>query len=71
MYWKLLKESNWNKYHLVPTTKGVDSILETIVVENPDFNDLSFLTSQIERGTLNFINDIETFFLNNEIESLQ
>jgi len=27
-YWKLIKEINWNKYHIVSTTKGVDSIIE-------------------------------------------
>jgi hypothetical protein len=24
-YWKMFKESGWNKYQIVPTTKGVDS----------------------------------------------
>jgi hypothetical protein len=60
-YWKLFKESNWNKYHLVPTTKGVDSIMEYTLADNPDFSDLDALTKQIERGTLCFINDIEDF----------
>ena len=60
-YWKLLKESGWNKYHLVPTTKGNDSILEHILAENPDFSDLSAITKQIEKGTLQFIQDIENF----------
>jgi hypothetical protein len=32
-YWSLLKESGWDQYHLVPTTKGEDSILEHILVE--------------------------------------
>ena len=30
-YWKLIKESGWNKYHLVSTTIGADSILEHIL----------------------------------------
>ena len=60
-YWKLFKEGSWNKYLIPPTTKGVDSILEGILVENPDFNDLDALTSQIERGTLKFIDDVEDF----------
>ena len=29
-FWKLIKESDWNKYHVVSTTKGVDSIIECI-----------------------------------------
>jgi len=60
-YWKLIKESDWNKYHIVSTTKGVDSIIEYILVDNPDFSDLDKLTKQIEKGTLTFIKDVENF----------
>jgi hypothetical protein len=60
-YWKLFKELNWNKYHIPPTTKGVDSIIEYTLVDNPDFNDLDILTKQLESGTLEFIKDIENF----------
>jgi hypothetical protein len=60
-YWKLFKESNWNKYRIVSTTKGVDSIIDHTLANNPDFSDLDSLTKQIETGTLNFINDIEDF----------
>ena len=60
-YWKLVTESGWNKYHIVPTTTGVDSIIENILVDNPDFSDLNTLTKQIERGTLKFIEDVESF----------
>jgi len=62
-YWKLFKESEWNKYHLVSTTKGADSILEHMLVDNPDFNDLNALTAQIETATLRFIEDVESFLL--------
>ncbi len=60
-YWKLFKESGWNKYRIVPTTKGVDSIMEYILVDNPDFGDLDALTKKIEKGTLKFIKDVENF----------
>jgi hypothetical protein len=60
-YWKLFKESGWNKYHLVSTTQGADSILEHILVDNPDFSDLDILTAQIESATLKFIEDVESF----------
>jgi hypothetical protein len=60
-YWKLFKESDWNKYRIPSTTKGVDSIIEFILVDNPDFSDLDTLTKQIEKGTLKFIKDIENF----------
>ena len=60
-YWELIKESGWDKYRLVPTVKGYDSIIEDVLVEEPDFNDLDALTEQIERGTLEFIGDVESF----------
>lgn len=61
-YWKLFKESGWNKYRIVPTPQGVDSIVEHTLVDNPDFSDLDALTSRIERETLSFINGIDSFF---------
>ncbi len=60
-YWKLFKESNWKKYHLVPGTEGFDSILEYTLVENPYFDEPDRLTKQIEEGTLQFINDVNDF----------
>ena len=60
-YWNLLKESNWNKYRIPAATKGVDSIIEYTLADTPDFNDLDELTKQIEKGTLDFISDIEIF----------
>jgi hypothetical protein len=60
-YWKLIKESGWNKYHLVETTQGADSILEYVVVNRPDFRDLDSLTKSIEGGTAKFIADVESF----------
>ena len=60
-YWKMIKESGWNRYRVPFTTTGADSILEHVLVEDPDFSDLDALTSQIERGTLKFIEDVEDF----------
>jgi hypothetical protein len=60
-YWKLFKESCWTKYRIPSTTKGIDSIMEYILVDNSDFSDLDTLTKQIEIGTLKFIEDVENF----------
>jgi len=60
-YWKLIKESDWNKYRIPSSLKGVDSIMEYTLVNDPDFSDLNVLTKQIEKGTMKFINDIEEF----------
>jgi hypothetical protein len=59
--WKLIKESTCDQYPLVPTTKGVDSIIEHVLVDQPDFGDLDALTREIEAETLKFIKDLESF----------
>src|SRR4030042_871568 len=59
-YWELFKESDWNKYPIVSTPKGVDAIIEHVLVDNPDFSDLDKLTKRIELETLKFINDVES-----------
>ncbi len=66
-YWKIFEESAWNKYHIVPTIKDADSILEHTLADNPDFRDLDKLTNQIERGTMKFIKDVEGFLAKQEI----
>jgi hypothetical protein len=64
-YWELIKDSGWNKYKIVSQdVKGVDSILEHVLVDDPDFSDLDALTKQIEKATLNFTRDVENFLGN-------
>jgi hypothetical protein len=65
LYWEIFKDSGWDKYHIVSNTEGIDSILEYILVDNPDFSDLDSLTKKIERGTLKFIKDVEGFLSEN------
>jgi hypothetical protein len=65
-YWKLIKDSGWEKYHLVPTTKSADSIIESTLVDAPDFSDLAALTKQIETETHQFIKDVEDFLSKRE-----
>ena len=60
-YWKLFKENDWENYPTVASLEGADSIVESILVEDPNFNDLEALTRHIENGTLKFIQEIETF----------
>ncbi len=64
-YWQIIKKSEWNKYKIVEPTKGVDCVVEHILVDDPDFNDLDTLTKQIEQETLKFIHDIENFLAQN------
>ena len=57
-YWDLFKDSDWNKYHIPSTLKEGFSIIDDILVENPNFDDLDALTRQIESGAMKFIKDI-------------
>ncbi|HII83475.1 MAG TPA: hypothetical protein HA271_01255 [Methanobacterium subterraneum] len=60
-YWELIKEGTWDEYHIPSTTLDVDSIMEYVLADNPNFADLDSLTQQIETGTLKFIDDVEDF----------
>lgn len=65
-YWKLFKESDWNKYRIPSDIKGVDSIVEYDLIDNPNYNDLDTITRQIEDGTLKFIEEIEAFLFKDQ-----
>jgi hypothetical protein len=58
-YSNLLREKGWDKYKLTADPKTNDSILEHILVENPDFGDLDAMTKVIEIGTVKLIGDLE------------
>ncbi len=60
-YWKMIKQSGWNKYSLVSSIQGADSIVECILVDRPDFSRPEALTKQIEDAALRFIGDIESY----------
>jgi len=64
-YWQIFRKSKWSKYKIVEPAKGVDSVVEHILVDNPDFSDLNVLTKQIEQETLKFVQDIEGFLSQN------
>lgn len=64
-YWKLFKDKNWNKYKIVSTIEGYDSIVEHVLIADPDFSDLDKLSEKIEKGTLKFIQDVEEFLEEN------
>ena len=64
-YWRFFQENNWKKYTIPQTTSGTDSILEHVLVENPNFNDLDALTKQIENGTLEFIEEVTCYVTDN------
>ena len=48
-YWEFLKNTKWNKSK---TTRPQYSVLEAVLVENPNFDDLDSLSQQIENSLL-------------------
>jgi len=64
-YWKIIQDRHWEKYRLVSDPRASDSILEHVLVADPDFSEPEKLKGQIETGTLRFIEDMEAFFLRN------
>lgn len=59
-YIELLKHKNTEGYKLSQVMPGVDSILESILVAQPDFDHPEELKKQIELKTIEFINDINS-----------
>ena len=57
-YIELLKYKDIGKYTLTQINPGVDSIIESTIVEQPDFDDIEQLKKQIETKTLKFVKDI-------------
>jgi len=60
-YWQWFKEAGWNSSSLVPTIKGADSILETVLVNEPNFSDETGLNKKIEQAALTWVKEIEAF----------
>ncbi|WP_420400290.1 DUF7000 family protein [Flagellimonas sp.] len=55
-FWEQFQSSDWNKY---PISKNAhSSIIEHVLVKNPNFNHIDALTEKIESGVLKFHKDI-------------
>jgi Family of unknown function (DUF7000) len=60
-YLEIFTENGWDKYRLATSVVGEYSIIDSIVVDNPDFSDLDALTEEAEIETMIFLEDIENF----------
>lgn len=61
-YIELLKGKDIVHYRLSQVSPGVDSIIESIISEQPDFNSAEFLMASIEDKVIEFILNIRGFF---------
>ena len=66
-YWDLISKLEWNKYLMSSNPRRDDFILAHILIPAPNFSDLDSLTNQIERGTMDFIKDVEGFLSKHSI----
>ena len=57
-YIELMRQKNIGEYKLSQVMPGVDSIIASVLVEQPDFDHPEELEKQIETKTVTFINDI-------------
>lgn len=57
-YIALLSRNNTGKYRLSQVKPGVDSIIESVLIEKPDFDHLEELKKQIEVKAIEFINGV-------------
>lgn len=58
-YWEIFKGSDWNKYHIPSTIDDGFSIVDNVLIENPNFDNLEILTEQIETRAIEFIKEIK------------
>ena len=54
-YWEYFKSTKWNKKR---TTRPQYSILETVLIDKPNFNDLEKLSKQIENKLTSITDEI-------------
>jgi hypothetical protein len=59
-YIERLSHNNLDGYHLSRVRPGVDSIIESVIVEQPNFDQPEALRDQIEEKTIMFINDMRS-----------
>lgn len=57
-YWNILKNRNHNNYHLAESIDDSLSIIEKLIVDQPDFSDKENLTQEVEEKSLKFIAEI-------------
>ncbi|QOD59372.1 AraC family transcriptional regulator [Polaribacter haliotis] len=58
-YWKIFKGSDWNKYHLAESIDDSLSIIDQIIVEEPNFNNKRSLTEKIEKESMKFTRELK------------
>jgi hypothetical protein len=61
-FWNLFKGSDWNKYHIPAKLTDGFSIVDHVLIANPNLNESERLKLHIESEAMNFINDMTDVF---------
>ena len=68
-YWELFKGSPWTEYRLVTPAAGIDSIIEYDLTGDFDSDDLDHTTIKIENATTTFIDTVERFLSEHQLDT--
>lgn len=58
-FWELIKSKEWAKYHIPDSPKDSFAIASSILIEQPGFDDLESLITEIDEKAMWFIKDLE------------
>ena len=59
-YRALFAKKQWRKYHIAPTTEGIEYVIKHLLIGHPDFSNLDALTRQIEKGIRQYPEHLES-----------
>ncbi len=59
-YWKLFKDSNWDKYRLAYSIDDSLSIMDHVIIENPNFDNIDTFANELDRKASIFMNELIT-----------
>jgi AraC family transcriptional regulator len=57
-YWEIFKDSDWDKYHIPSSITDGFSIVDSVIIEKPDFSNFELMIEEIETKSLEFIKSI-------------
>mgnify|MGYP001806460675 CR=1 FL=1 len=58
-YWEIFKDSDWNTYHIPQSITDSFSIVDSVLIKDPDFNKSEQMIEEIESKSLEFIKEVE------------
>ena len=60
-YWGLISKKGWKKYSVPESVDGIEHIVESLIVTDPDFSNLPKLNNRLEKAIVQFAKDAEQY----------